>query len=168
MSPVKLVLAAGFVLAASVTLSFVHPFGNPRFTTTGNTVLMDGSTTLTPEVRQVLASKCADCHSNATHWPAYSRVAPGSWLIERDVAEGREHLNLSEWQNYDADRQIDLLGKIASEARAGGMPVKQYLWLHPSARLSDPEQQLLYVWARTERKRIKNQHPQPEQEQGRQ
>jgi Haem-binding domain len=35
------------------------------------------------------------------------------------------------------------------------MPVKQYLILHPKARLSPQEQQLIYDWAKAERKRIK-------------
>jgi hypothetical protein len=36
------------------------------------------------------------------------------------------------------------------------MPVHQYLLLHPKARLSSQEQQLLYEWARAERKRVRN------------
>ena len=40
---------------------------------------------------------CYDCHSNETRWPLYSRVAPVSWLIARDVNRGREHLNFSVW-----------------------------------------------------------------------
>ncbi len=32
-----------------------------------------------------------------TNWPAYSYVAPVSWLVSRDVKFGREELNFSEW-----------------------------------------------------------------------
>ena len=42
------------------------------------------------EVMTVLERACYDCHSNETVWPAYSRVAPVSWLVARDVQEGRE------------------------------------------------------------------------------
>ena len=31
---------------------------------------------------------CFDCHSNATTWPWYSRVAPVSWLTTYDVVAG--------------------------------------------------------------------------------
>jgi cytochrome c len=108
-------------------------------------------------VRQVLGAKCADCHSMDTHYPAYSRLAPASWLIERDVLEGRQHLDMSQWRHYSMESQIDLLAKIGSEARSGEMPKRQYLILHPQARLSPIEQQLLYDWAKGARKRIKSQ-----------
>jgi hypothetical protein len=37
------------------------------------------------------------------------------------------------------------------------MPVKQYLILHPKARLSPEELQLISDWAKAERKHIKQQ-----------
>ena len=67
-------------------------------------------------------------------------MAPGSWLVEHDVDDGRNHLNMSQWQRYNLETQIDLLASIASEVRSGQMPVKQYLILHPKARLSQEEQ----------------------------
>jgi len=108
-----------------------------------------------PEVFQVLETKCSDCHSESTHWPAYSSLAPGSWFMEHDVSEGRQRFNMSRWQNYSRESQIDLLTQIGSEARSGQMPLKQYLLLHPSAKLSSTEQQMIYEWARAERKRLK-------------
>jgi hypothetical protein len=47
---------------------------------------------------------------------------------------------MSQWQRYNLETQIDLLASIASEVRSGQMPVKQYLILHPKARLSPEEQ----------------------------
>jgi len=115
------------------------------------------ATALPTEVRHILENKCADCHSGNTDWPAYSRFAPASWLIERDVQRGRVHLDLSQWQRYDQESRIDLLSKIGSEARSGEMPVKQYLLLHPYAKLSPAEQQILYDWAKSERRLLKHQ-----------
>ena len=105
----------------------------------------------------MLQAKCADCHPTNTEWPLYSRLARGSWFVKRDVHEGRNHLNMSQWQRYTHETQIDLLTKIASEARSGQMPVKQYLILHPKARLSPEELQLISDWAKAERKHIKQQ-----------
>lgn len=122
MKPARIMFATGVVFATSIALSSVHPWGDIRAGVQAKAVILDGS--IVPvEVRQVLETTCVDCHSNNTRWPAYSRLAPGSWLMERDVHEGREHLNLSRWQQYDLERRIDLLGKIASEARSGEMPV---------------------------------------------
>jgi cytochrome c len=154
MNLVRIAFACGVTFAASIVLSFIHPWGNLRADAKAEAPLLDGSS-VPVEVRHVLEAKCADCHSANTHWPAYSRLAPGSWLMEHDVHEGREHLDLTQWQHYSLESQVDLLAKIASEARSGQMPVKQYLILHPQARLSPQEQQLIYDWAKAERKRIK-------------
>lgn len=101
-----------------------------------------------PEVDGLLRRACMDCHSNETVWPWYSRVAPVSWLVARDVREGREHLNLSAWDRYDAGEQAEKLEEMAEEVEEGKMPMKIYLPLHPEARLTEQERALLVRWAR--------------------
>jgi hypothetical protein len=70
------------------------------------------------------------------------------------VHEGREHLNLSSWEHYSIDNRIDLLGKMSSQLRQGKMPLKQYLLLHPEARLSEAERKLIVDWTKTERRSL--------------
>ncbi len=96
-----------------------------------------------------------DCHSNQTAWPWYSYVAPVSWLIERDVYRGRNRLNLSEWQQYTMEQQQKLLADIASAVKNREMPLKQYTLVHRDAKLSDAETDLVYGWARVERRKLK-------------
>lgn len=146
----------GVIFVLSASLSHIHPWGNVRVGSKSAAPNLTGMT-IPVDVQRVLTAKCGDCHSEETHWPFYSQFAPASWLMEHDVSEAREHLNLSRWQEYSRESQIDLLTKIGSEARSGEMPVKQYLLLHPGAKLSLEEQQLIYEWARTERKQVKNQ-----------
>ena len=43
----------------------------------------------------ILPKACMDCHSNETHWPRYSKVAPMSWLVARDVERARKVMNIS-------------------------------------------------------------------------
>jgi Haem-binding domain len=50
-----------------------------------------------PVTRALAKQACFDCHSNETEWPAYSHIAPASWLVQHDVDEGRAALNFSEW-----------------------------------------------------------------------
>lgn len=146
-------LGAAVVLLATAVLSLVHPWGNLRSTSPGDTVILGGSSA--PEqVRLVLARKCGDCHSANTRWPLYSRIAPASWLVEHDVKEGREHMNLSNWGQYSIDNRIDLLAKISTQLRQGRMPLKQYLLLHPDTRLSESEQKLIVDWTKAERRRL--------------
>ncbi|MGH2697943.1 MAG: heme-binding domain-containing protein [Actinomycetota bacterium] len=86
---------------------------------------------------QLFDDACADCHSNETEWPWYSNIAPQSWLVQRDVDAGREDLNLSE-----LDREQDEI-KDLIEIADNEMPPRRYTFLHPEARLSRAEKQVL-------------------------
>jgi hypothetical protein len=99
-----------------------------------------------PETRALLARACFDCHSNQVVWPWYSRVAPISWLIARDVREGREELNFQTWSRYTAKRQRKLLKETLEEVDEGKMPLWFYLPLHPEARLSAADRDRLGRW----------------------
>jgi cytochrome c len=143
----------GVLLAAGVGLSFVHPWGDVRNVGAKGELL--GGSDVPPDVRQVLESKCADCHSNRTHWPVYSRLAPGSWLMEHDVSEGRAALNLSRWDSLGSEDRIDALSRIAAEMRSAEMPPTAYTLMHPSSHVSDGEIRRITTWARAERRRLK-------------
>ncbi len=97
-----------------------------------------------PEVAAILRRSCFDCHSNETRWPLYSRIAPGSWLMARDVHRGRNHLNFSEWGDVDEDERQDDLESCWDQVEAGEMPPIQYLYpFHMSAKLSEADKALL-------------------------
>lgn len=91
-----------------------------------------------PRTRELFSRVCKDCHSNETQWPWYSFVAPISWLVQRDVAEGRSHFNVSEW-----GRKEDHGDEAAELVREGEMPPWFYLPLHPEARLSEEDREKL-------------------------
>jgi cytochrome c len=132
----RLWLIAAVSVVAIVGLGYIHPFGDPRAEPPkGRSTLLQGSS-LPANARQVLVSKCADCHSSETRWPPYARIAPGSWLIERDIVEARKHMDLSHWEQLPDDRQDLVMARIVQEARSGDMPPLQYLALHPGARIS--------------------------------
>ncbi len=101
------------------------------------------------EVNQVFEASCMDCHSNKTHWPWYSYVAPVSWLIADDVHEGRRELNLSEWGEMTAKRRAKKRKEVWKEVRKGDMPMPIYVWIHPKARLSDAQKEILRNWSQT-------------------
>lgn len=88
-----------------------------------------------PQTRALAKRACFDCHSNETVWPWYSNIAPASWLIYRDVVEGRRKFNLSDWQSAS----LSDVGEVAEVISEGEMPPLQYLPLHPEATLSQPE-----------------------------
>jgi hypothetical protein len=97
-------------------------------------------------VKAILKRACYDCHSNETHWPWYSSVAPMSWLVAYDVNEAREHFNFSTWGDYDEGEQRDHLEEAWEEIEDGNMPLWYYLPLHPAARLDAKEKKSLRTW----------------------
>lgn len=88
------------------------------------------------ELVAVLDRACGDCHSNRTVWPWYSRIAPLSWLMAYGVAEGRKAVNFSEWTTYPPEQQRQLLAQACRDVSAGKMPGSLWTGLHPEARLS--------------------------------
>jgi hypothetical protein len=90
-----------------------------------------------PRTRELAAGSCFDCHSNLTEWPWYTNVAPMSWLVQRDVDEGRGILNFTEW---DRPQRTDEIGEVVLE---GEMPPIQYTLIHRGSKLSDAEKREL-------------------------
>src|SRR5688500_10588686 len=79
-----------------------------------------------PETRELTDLACYDCHSNETRWPWYTRVAPASMLMQRDVKEGREVLNFSEWVGGRNETETEEMVEVISK---GQMPPPYYLVL---------------------------------------
>lgn len=102
-----------------------------------------------PAVMAALRKSCWDCHSNETVWGWHTRIAPISWLVARDVAEGREHLNFSEWDALDARRLGKLARELPEEVLEGEMPMPVYLLAHPEARPTEAERAAIVGWGRT-------------------
>jgi len=130
---------AGLIIALLILIQF-YPIkhSNPPVTSP-----FDGP----QEVNRVFEASCMDCHSNKTHWPWYSYIAPVSWLVANDVYEGRKELNLSKWGEMTAKRRAKKRKEVWKEVREGDMPISYYLWVHPGARLSDAQKEVLRNWS---------------------
>jgi hypothetical protein len=50
------------------------------------------------DTQELAERACFDCHSNETIWPWYAHIVPPGILLEKDVHDGRQVLNISEWQ----------------------------------------------------------------------
>ena len=135
-------IACVCALFTSLLLARVHPFGDPGLYSSKASArpIMERSS-VPAEVRAMLVTKCADCHSLQPRVPVYGRFAPISWLMERDIVLGRRHMNLSLWDGYTVDEQQALKAKIAQQARSGEMPPLQYRMIHWNARISEAEVQ---------------------------
>ena len=94
----------------------------------------------TPQTRALVKRACFDCHSNETVWPAYSHVAPASWLIQKHVDEGRHELNFS---TFDQGKSKRHASEAAEEVSEGEMPMAGYVLLHSEAKLTEAEREAL-------------------------
>ena len=100
-----------------------------------------------PQVEAIMRRACFDCHSNETRWPLYSRIAPGSWLMARDVHNGRNHLNFSEWEDVDEDERQTDFENCWEQVETGEMPKWFYVFpFHPDAKLSDADKATLKAY----------------------
>ena len=92
-----------------------------------------------PRTRELAKRACFDCHSNETTWPSYSKIAPFSWVVYRDVKIAREVVNFSEWDKPYA------VGIYAGQSvKDGSMPPGKYTVAHPEARLTPEEKEALW------------------------
>ncbi len=96
-----------------------------------------------PRVAGVLRRACADCHSHETAWPWYAKLSPLSWMLAHHVHKGREKLNFSKWRGATANQMEEIYDAIDKDE----MPPKDYRLMHPLARLSTADRQLLKDWA---------------------
>jgi hypothetical protein len=128
---ILILIAAGLGL---FLLAQLVPYGRNH----ANPPVVQEPTWPSTEVRALAVRACFDCHSNETKWPWYTNVAPMSWLVQKDVDEGRSKLNFSEWGRGEQEFE-----EAAETVREGEMPPLVYLPLHPEASLSEAEKSTL-------------------------
>ena len=148
--PAILILGAGLVVALS---AFVHPFGKVKAQSYDKPLFAGAQIDL--EVLQIFERSCQNCHSERTEWPWYSYIAPIGWFIEKDVQQGRDHMDLSRWDEYDRGSQRDILTRMSAVLKTRQMPLPRYLILHPSSKLSEGEIKMIDEWTQEERLRLK-------------
>jgi len=149
---IKISGAAVLVLIAVATV-LPSPFGKARQVQPGGALL--GGSHADPTLALVRRA-CINCHSNETQWPWYSKVAPVSWMVERDVLNGRKFMNLSRWPDYGPEGQSQILKLIPQQLETGKMPPSRYRAIHPEARLTQVERNYLANWAGREVQRLGN------------
>ena len=123
--------AVGLGLAAAIQ---VVPYGwrHPNPPVTADAPWPDATS------ERIARESCYSCHSNESDWPAYSYVAPMSWLVRNDVERGRDELNFSTWDRDDGEAD-DAIEAIVD----GAMPPGRYTAIHRGASLTDGEAERL-------------------------
>ena len=147
--PKRIVLGLAVLLAA---IQVFRPDRTNPPVTAGQAI--QAAATVPPEVDALLRRSCYDCHSSETRWPWYSGVAPMAWGVAHHVQEGRAAFNLSDWGADPARKRIGILEKMCDEVREGRMPLREYLWLHRDATLSEAGWKSVCDWSTEEADRL--------------
>lgn len=108
-----------------------------------------GGDLLVPEnLRPIITRACRDCHTDQTQWPWYSRLPVVSFVIERDVRKGKEHLNFSKWGIIAKGKPTrNQLQEVCDAVADNAMPPRSYRFVHPESRLTDRDVDALCQWA---------------------
>ena len=141
----KILILAGVVIGVFLLLQLV-PYGKDHT----NPPVVSEPIWDSPQTRALAVRACFDCHSNESVWPWYSNIAPISWLVQRDVDEGRQKLNFSEWRAYKGNGESGEREEkeyewddIEEVIRSGEMPLPIYVIQHPEAKLTAAEKEQL-------------------------
>jgi hypothetical protein len=146
---IAILLAIAFIAIQFKRPAFTNPPENPAET-------IESSINVPKDVEMILSRSCADCHSNRTNYPWYSKIAPASWLLADHIDEGRKELNISVWNTYETRKKIRKLDSICEEVQDGEMPLPSYLWIHWDAAMKPGDAATLCNWANGEKERLQN------------
>ena len=142
MRVVKKILMGAAVLF--VAIQFVRPAKNVSAGPGPNDAL--ARYPATPEVRQLLAVACYDCHSNNTRYPWYAEVQPVGWWLASHIKDAKGALNFSELGTYSTKTAVRRLDSCVDEITDHTMPLPSYRIIHTDARLTDAQIKLLAGW----------------------
>ncbi|MEO5564687.1 MAG: heme-binding domain-containing protein [Chitinophagaceae bacterium] len=146
-----------FLLVALIAIQFFHPKRNETKAAQPNYI--GSAFPIPPDVKNILAKACDDCHSNNTLYPWYSKIQPVDWWLDKHVQDGKKHLNLDDYTNRNLRYQYHKLEEIAEQVKEGEMPLKSYTWMHKDAILSETEKNTLINWADAMRDSMKAKYP---------
>ena len=136
LKPTAFALLLGVVAAQLIRPDTVNPPVNPKRS-------LWNDRRVDPLVASVLRRACANCHSHETEWPWYSKISPVSWMLARHVRNGRAKLNFSDWSGASPNQLEEIYDAIDKQ----DMPPAGYSLMHPEARLSPADREMLKDWA---------------------
>ncbi len=96
-----------------------------------------------PEVGEILKRACYDCHSNETQLRWFDEIVPAYWRVADHVKRGRSVLNFSEWDKLTAGDQKAKVWEAVNQVMLGAMPLSDYLFVHPAAKVSERDLAIL-------------------------
>lgn len=91
------------------------------------------------EVSLILERSCYNCHSNEQQLSFFDKLAPISWIVNKDIERAREVMNFSEWDKLSEAEQKGKFYAIYNMVYAEKMPLPSYALTHLGAKLAANE-----------------------------
>ncbi len=132
------------IIIIFVVIQFI-PSGRPEVVKDNPQDLL-ANNAVPEDVAGMLKTSCYDCHSNEPVYPWYAYVAPVSWLVSRDVREGKKELNFSEWEGLKKIKKAEYLDSMSEEIDDEDMPMPIYFLMHRDAKLTPEQRGRLIGW----------------------
>jgi hypothetical protein len=146
----KILKKLGLILLAALLIAqFFGPEKNDRDITSVDAFFVD--TNPPEDVKVILKSACMDCHSEHTKYPWYNTITPLNYWLADHVNEGKEHFNMSKWNDYSDKKKDHKLDELAEEVGEKEMPLPSYTWTHGDADLSQDQIDAILGWVKTAR-----------------
>ena len=138
----KIILA---LLVIFIAIQFIQPARNQN----GQVMPTDIEkiVVVPANVSGILKTSCYDCHSNNTHYPWYSFIQPGAWLMASHIKNGKAMLNFSQFGEFSNRKQQSKLQGIINQVKDGEMPISSYTLIHRNAVLTAAQKTILINWA---------------------
>jgi hypothetical protein len=141
-----------------ILMQFIKPRQN-----LSNNLTYDVSTkyAMPDSVKQILDVACADCHSNKTTYPWYASIQPIASFLDHHVTDGKRHYNLSEFTKLPIAVQNHKFEETIEQVKEKEMPLASYTYfgLHPDAKLTDAQRNILIDWAQAQMDSLKAKYP---------
>ncbi|HZV70088.1 MAG TPA: heme-binding domain-containing protein [Saprospiraceae bacterium] len=146
------------VIAIFISIQFFRPTKN---LSDDNTFAISTKYAMSPEVSKTLDDACYNCHSNKTAYPWYSEIQPVAWWLAHHVDEGKQHLNFSTFTTRRIAVQNHKLEETIEMVKDRKMPLSSYTWLglHPEAKITDEQREMIRDWAAAQMDTLKMQYP---------
>ena len=137
----KIILA---LLVIFIAIQFIQPARNQN----GQVMPTDIEkiVVVPANVSGILKTSCYDCHSNNTHYPWYSFIQPGAWLMASHIKNGKAMLNFSQFGEFSNRKQQSKLQGMINQVKDGEMPISSYTLIHRNAVLTAAQKTILINW----------------------
>jgi hypothetical protein len=138
----KIILA---LLVIFIAIQFIQPAQNQDLQVLQTDI--EKMVVVPPNVSGILKTSCYDCHSNNTHYPWYSFIQPGAWLMASHIKNGKAMLNFSQFGDLSNRKKQSKLQGIINQVKDGEMPILSYKIIHRNAVLTPEQKTILINWA---------------------